>query len=141
MKQLSNTLRIGLMLSLFTPMPFVDFLAIGVIDSNAQSPFGPSVDWRNIMIPTFTSPWGKNYAWDGTSYVVSQVSTSVALTPESSGEDWWYAHCNLYANNQHIGYAAVVYNTVPIWGYVDQTGCFENVVSGIGNSDEFGNTD
>ncbi len=45
---------------------------------------------------------------------------------EDSGEDWWYAHCNLYdGNGTHIGYAAAGYNSMPNWKYLDGYLCFE----------------
>lgn len=44
---------------------------------------------------------------------------------EQGGEDWWYAHTNVYdLNGVHIGYGVAGYNTVPGWGYQDATGCF-----------------
>lgn len=101
---------------------------------NAQSGIGPSVEWRDIMVPTFTSPWGKHYSWDQglMNYVPSQVTSSTPITPATSGEDWWYAHCNLYdGSNNLIGYAAAGYNTIPNWGYEDQTGCFKAKIENV----------
>ncbi len=48
------------------------------------------------------------------------------MTREESGEDWWYAHCNLYDGaGEHIGYATAGYNSMPNWKYVDGFLCFD----------------
>jgi hypothetical protein len=59
-------------------------------------------------------------------YFNYQPSTGQLMDREDSGEDWWFAHCNLYdATGTHIGYAAAGYNTMPNWKYVDGYFCFE----------------
>lgn len=73
--------------------------------------------------------WGSVGTWvpfGQYGYFSYAPSTGQMMDREDSGEDWWYAHCNLYdGSGTHIGYAAAGYNTMPNWKYVDGYFCFD----------------
>lgn len=96
------------------------------------------VDWSNIM----AVPVKPNYGYLHTNYDPIQEqftlvpSTGGAQTPEESGEEWWYAHCNVKdAVGNVIGYAAAGYAAGLSWRPYDGTGCHDWSTT-IGPADE-----
>ena len=97
-----------------------------------QQPLGPAVEWRSIMPAPQKAGWGSIYEWNSTTSEYEPSTTipnSGPLPPDEGGEDWWYAHCNIYDNGTLIGYATAGYNTVPNWGFEDGSGCFNKTIS------------
>jgi len=96
-----------------------------ISSAQAQVSVAPTVQWRDIM-PALRRPDHGYYAtWNGSANVPTGPATGGPLVREEGGEDWWYAHCNLYdSNGEHVGSAAAGYNTVPNWYVLDGGGCF-----------------
>ena len=102
-----------------------------ISSAQAQVSVAPTVQWRDIM-PALRRPDHGYYAtWNGSANVPTGPATGGPLVREEGGEDWWYAHCNLYdSNGEHVGSAAAGYNTVPNWYVLDGGGCFATAGGG-----------
>lgn len=85
----------------------------------------PGVHWRDIMRAPYRPTYGTRYTWNsGTQQLVPSPETGGDIYREESGEEWWYAHCNVHdAQGQLIGIAAAGFNSVKNWAVVDETGC------------------
>jgi len=103
----------------------------GLLSSVHAQVAEPVIAFRDIMPAQRKPEFGSVYAWDDSNYVPVGQMTGGNFTAADGGEDWWYAHTNLYENGVQIGYAVAGYNTTPEWGVIDLDGCFSAVDNGV----------
>lgn len=49
--------------------------------------------------------------WRSVDWAMRDINGNNVFDPETTGEDWWYKHINVYDQGKHIGYLAVGYAT------------------------------
>ncbi|MBK9597135.1 MAG: hypothetical protein IPO60_02115 [Flavobacteriales bacterium] len=108
----------------------------------AQSPLVPTVEWRMISAEHERAGAGtyNDISFDGTEWVHTpsvDQNYGASQTPEQSGEDWYYGHCNIRSGANVVGILAAGYVTWPNWTFRGATGCASSVTYGGPNIGEF----
>jgi hypothetical protein len=93
----------------------------------AQVQPAPAVDWRLIEPEEERADGGTYYdiTYDGTNSVATPSAVQnlgAPQTAEESGEDWYYAHCNIKQGTDVVGILGVGYTQWPNW-YYHGNGC------------------
>ena len=116
-------LKPALIAALITPPLLNPLSDMGFGGMRAMGQSSPSAQWRNITSAPLKPSYGFQYEWNGSDWD-SVPSVNVPQSPEESGEEWWYGHCNVKDSEGNVvAYAAVGYATGLNWQTFDGTGC------------------
>ena len=94
----------------------------------AQLQPAPGVEWKEEYWAENWPGFGTIMEWNtGLSDYVPQVPQPAGLiTQDESGEDWHYAHCNLYEAGEHVGYITVGYLGYQNWEFNEPGYCWSS---------------